>query len=697
MAEYTKNLNLKKPAPDDFVDVADLNGNFDIIDEKISEVRARGVFYGVCDTYSPTAAKVVNVGEGFILEEGVTVKVLFTKANTASNPTLNVNNTGAFYISYNDTLSMKQYGWKADILFELTYTLSDINGESMGLWRVNDTIATNQVYGNVMLSSDTASNSGVNGGIAATPSAVKAAMDKASAAYVQTEKNKVWQGTCDTAMDVGAKEVNVGEGFELKEGVKIRVYFNFTNSARDILTLNVNNTGAFDILLLDGGELPYNFISQGYYDFTYTETPWSGDSSVFPVWMIDNIKIAGQSNYGVARIWDRSSATMDASTGTAVSPKALQAVKNIADAALPKTGGHIEQSNGSPTQLMLTSPVHQNVPTVLMGTITEGQVFGTESATCNISAINLTTDGIMNGMMLSNSQDSGSIICLKGKNNSQLMIGSNDFSYISGLDAPTEDTDAVNKQYVDKQIEKNKVWQGICNTAMTEAAKEVNVGEDFELYDGVKIRVHFKNGNTATGSVTLNVNGTGAFEVIPIDGGYLPSNFITADTYWDLTYTETSWGPDNSIFPLWMINNTRIAGIGAYGVVKVTDTPKNTFAAKNGYAASPKSVYDVKTVADAALPKASVLRFKDVTIAANSNISDATYDGYPVRYDIPCTDVTSNYSADVMFAPSDAVSGNFAPFCDTGEGIVKIYAKSVPTSDIVNIIIPAIICRKMVD
>ena len=38
MAEYTKNLNLKKPAPDDFVDVADLNGNVDVIDEKIDKL-----------------------------------------------------------------------------------------------------------------------------------------------------------------------------------------------------------------------------------------------------------------------------------------------------------------------------------------------------------------------------------------------------------------------------------------------------------------------------------------------------------------------------------------------------------------------------------------------------------------------------------------------------------------------------------
>lgn len=35
MAMYTKNYNLKKPAPTDFVDIQDLNDNADIIDETL--------------------------------------------------------------------------------------------------------------------------------------------------------------------------------------------------------------------------------------------------------------------------------------------------------------------------------------------------------------------------------------------------------------------------------------------------------------------------------------------------------------------------------------------------------------------------------------------------------------------------------------------------------------------------------------
>ena len=50
--------------------------------------------YGTCSTAAATAAKVVSL-TGFTLATGAKVSVKFTVANTASLPTLNVNNTGA--------------------------------------------------------------------------------------------------------------------------------------------------------------------------------------------------------------------------------------------------------------------------------------------------------------------------------------------------------------------------------------------------------------------------------------------------------------------------------------------------------------------------------------------------------------------------------------------------------------------------
>lgn len=50
---------------------------------------------GICETPSATAAKVVSLGAFTNIMDGVSVRILFKYANTADNPTLNINNTGA--------------------------------------------------------------------------------------------------------------------------------------------------------------------------------------------------------------------------------------------------------------------------------------------------------------------------------------------------------------------------------------------------------------------------------------------------------------------------------------------------------------------------------------------------------------------------------------------------------------------------
>lgn len=66
---------------------------------------ARGVkmYYGLCTSAADTSAKVVTVGadQDFKLTVGALLMVKFTKSNTASNVTLNVNSTGAKSIYYN--------------------------------------------------------------------------------------------------------------------------------------------------------------------------------------------------------------------------------------------------------------------------------------------------------------------------------------------------------------------------------------------------------------------------------------------------------------------------------------------------------------------------------------------------------------------------------------------------------------------
>ena len=81
-----------------------------------SAVGHNHLYYGVCSTAADTAAKTVTV-DNFSLVTGAMVIVKFSNANSASSPTLNVNNTGAKPICrYGTTAastSTSTTGWRA--------------------------------------------------------------------------------------------------------------------------------------------------------------------------------------------------------------------------------------------------------------------------------------------------------------------------------------------------------------------------------------------------------------------------------------------------------------------------------------------------------------------------------------------------------------------------------------------------------
>lgn len=80
--------------------------------------------YGVCGTAAATAAKTVEM-TGFKLITGATVFIKFTYANTAANPTLNVQTTGAKPIVLYGTTAASTVaettGWQAGAILCLTY------------------------------------------------------------------------------------------------------------------------------------------------------------------------------------------------------------------------------------------------------------------------------------------------------------------------------------------------------------------------------------------------------------------------------------------------------------------------------------------------------------------------------------------------------------------------------------------------
>lgn len=115
--------------------------------------------YGTCSTDGATVAKVVNdVDSGFLLETGATVRIKFTYKNTATNPTLNINGTGAKALKKNNNIAItSDNSWEANSIIILVYdgtnwvVLDDlvkdvkINGTSIVSGEVAN-IVTNSVY-----------------------------------------------------------------------------------------------------------------------------------------------------------------------------------------------------------------------------------------------------------------------------------------------------------------------------------------------------------------------------------------------------------------------------------------------------------------------------------------------------------------------------------------------------------------------
>ena len=87
----------------------DLNNIFANVNNKLEYTN---VAYGTCSTSAGTAAKVVNLditNSGWKLNIGSVIIVKFSSTNTASNPTLNVNGTGAKSVYFNTSKITSSY------------------------------------------------------------------------------------------------------------------------------------------------------------------------------------------------------------------------------------------------------------------------------------------------------------------------------------------------------------------------------------------------------------------------------------------------------------------------------------------------------------------------------------------------------------------------------------------------------------
>ena len=86
--------------------------------------------------------------------------------------------------------------------------------------------------------------------------------------------------------------------------------------------------------------------------------------------------------------------------------------------------------------------------------------------------------------------------------------------------------------------------------------------------------------------------------------------------------------------------------------------------------------------------QAARLTFTSKSVATSAWLPNATYTDFPYRAAVSCDGVDAAMFAEVVFSPTDATSGNYAPICTTASGVVYLYAKEEPDADLT---IPAII------
>lgn len=189
--------------------------------------------FGSCSTAAATAAKVVSV-PNFVLDTGAEVTVRFTVTNTATSPTLNVNNTGAKAIVYRNTAISAGY-LAANRVYKFVY--DGTNYELIGDIDTNTTYpdASTSKAGIVQLNGTVNSTSTTQ---AATANAVKLAYDKANSALPKAG------GTLTGAV---VEKISALSGTSVALDLKTSNNFTHTATANTTFTVAANTGTSFQL------------------------------------------------------------------------------------------------------------------------------------------------------------------------------------------------------------------------------------------------------------------------------------------------------------------------------------------------------------------------------------------------------------------------------------------------------------------
>lgn len=227
----------------------------------------QNIWYGTCSTASGTIAKIATTSTGnFKLVAGKSVIIKFTNYTTASNPTLNVDNTGAKPIKYMGTSSAVSYEWHSGETIILTYDGTNYIIGARGR-------ASTNYYGVTKLNSSVNSTSTSE---AATPSAVKQAYDAAISNLYTTEVT-----TESNTITIPVTLTSTSKLILFQNGILLNPTTNYTHTTTTV-TLNGYNAQVGDVFtFIVGGNLAVSAFNANASNITITNTAaWDNATSV---------------------------------------------------------------------------------------------------------------------------------------------------------------------------------------------------------------------------------------------------------------------------------------------------------------------------------------------------------------------------------------------------------------------------------
>lgn len=208
-------------------------------------------------------------------------------------------------------------------------------------------------------------------------------------------------------------------------------------------------------------------------------------------------------------------------------------------------------------------------------------------------------------------------------------------------------------------------------------------GGEGEYYMNLIIRY----GNYLEDAVAVETNEFEDYRLTYINHGKLYIDDPDYDSTWMYPYIDI----DGYIYRLYMTFQATAIQNGRT-VIKTIDI--KTYEDSTGYEisdwddANNMTVFPYRTITYTISP--SVLTNVSVPASAWALQSTPTYAAFPYRASITVPWITADMTPEVIFSPTDAISGNYAPVADTAINTVYIYAKSAGA---VAITLPSVVVR----